>query len=672
MSSPKKLVSIALCGAAFIALSGCGSGEEGESASTAGQATQSQPVAAATITPISAPGKISEAGSSEPEPRLSAGSDAPPRTIAPADVEFEVPGQPEAPVPVRDLDDVPALTLSDPSSAPRFAQDDPKQKQDDPKEDETGAGQDPVGERPGAVRPKNPRGEGPDLGRRAPRPVRPDPVPVGATIMVADPPSLELGQIPTNDSKSGIITITNNGDEMRTLKKCKTSCGCTTANCPPGKKIHPGDSVEVEIKLSGGSTPHKMNKTVTVMFQEQAPLQVQVKGESISFVNAEPKELCQENQPDGRIVLRAADDQQFTIKSMYPPLLDSFSETPGVTQEVNIDWERWCELGGNRKLLFNIDHPKTTRVYAQVCMDDVRECRKQRKPESDRKPRPRQAPAAPKMNLERLLKEGNTAEIIKLIDDGGIGVDALDPKTGQSPLAKAAEYGAIEVMEALLDASADLSLPDRTGKTPIMWAGHSNSAEAIKVLVDAGADVNARDTIGSTALSWAAFQGGGESIKALIDAGAEVDAVTQVTGWTPLIWAAGFGQPDSIQVLIDAGANVEAAGGLQGRTPLMHAVRTGRIESVKLLLKAGASLESKDSQDKTALLVAASDSGAPVEMLQMLIDSGADLAARDVQGASALDLARKRTDVRSAAVISLLEAKFGVTPAEAEEAGAGG
>ena len=40
----------------------------------------------------------------------------------------------------------------------------------------------------------------------------------------------------------------------------------------------------------------------------------------------------------------------------------------------------------------------------------------------------------------------------------------------------------------------------------------------------------------------------------------------------------------------------------------------------------------------------------------MIIDAGADLTARTANGQTVLDLARKRTDLRSADVIKLLEA----------------
>ena len=675
MNSFRRLIPAVLCVTALVALPGCGGGEgNGSEPASGGPATGEQQPASlpAESTPpkdASTPDSDSSAAS-EPEHQLAAASPAmtaaslsptaPPEpdkteaegaeTTAPASARQTPAGESGEPAPP-----VSRMTVTAPDDDDdKGSSSKPEQPQKKPSSASALTGNRPI-QQPGKEgEPKGPEIRRQEQGAKVKRGIDP----AGEIFVVAEPERLDLGEIPTGDAKAGVIRLVNKGTEPRTLLNCKTSCGCTTANCQKGKQIQPGESIEVEVKLRVGPMPRKLTKNVTFMISEQPPIQVSVAGQGIAFVEVEPKELCSDASPDGRLVLRAADGSPFAIKSMYPPLIEEFSGERGIEQEVFIPWDRWEELGGQRKLLFHIDHSKSQRVYGQVCMADVRRVRdKIRKERGEQVARRPPAPPTAKTDIEQLLKSGKHEEAIKLIDDGEIIVGSVD-KTGRTPLSKAAELGAADVIEALLDASADMEAADSNGKTPLMWAGQSGSSEAVKALLEAGADIAKRDGIGSTALSWSAGFGSAATVQTLLKAGAEVDVVTRVTGWTPLAWAAAFGEPESVKALIDAGANLEAAGILQGTTPLMHAVRTGGIENTKLLLAAGASLEARDMQGKTALLVAASNSGADAEIINLLVDAGADLSLRDSAGHSVLDLARKRTDIRSAVVIEVLESYF--------------
>jgi ankyrin repeat protein len=478
------------------------------------------------------------------------------------------------------------------------------------------------------------------------------------TSVKAEPMKLDLGEIPTNDSATGIVTLTNTGTEPRTLIRCKTNCGCTAANCPKGKTLEPGESVEIEIRLSGGSTPRKLNKRVTFFLQDHAPINVNIEAQAVSFVVIEPELLNPDTNPEGKVTLKAVDGEPFVIRTMYPPLVDEFSTERKAEQVVYLDWDKWAEANRQRRFIFTIDHPKTKRVYARIDPKVARQTppRPPIKPGEDN--RRAQRPVNP--NLEAMLRNGQSKEIVKMIEVGTIEPNEAD-RTGKTPLLKAAHHGDVQVIEALLDASADISATDRSGKTALMWAAQSKNVEAVRALMDAGADLKKHDNIGSTALTWAAGFGDAATVKELIASGADIEVNSGPTGFTPLIWASGFGDPAAVRVLIDAGANLEVHDALQGFTPLMHAVRTGKIENVRLLIEAGADLEARNHKGQTVLLVAADNSGATEEVAQLLIEAGADVTAVDDAEFSALDLARKRTDPRGGAVVALLEKVMGRT-----------
>lgn len=490
-----------------------------------------------------------------------------------------------------------------------------------------------------------------------------DPVDLTAATITVEPASIELGDIPTNDAKTGVVTITNTGEEPQTLIRCQTSCGCTTTNCPTGQVIAAGESVEVDVKMTSGPRPRSLHKVVTFLFSDHKPVQVPVKANAVAFVNVEPARISPEQIPDGKITLTSTDKTPFTIKNMHPALVTEFSEEAAVSHTVEIPWDLWEELGQSRRLVFNVDHPKTGQVIANVIV------RKVSKPQPTANQNADSDLASG--DFSALFDAGRGSEVVSKVQSGELDVNARTAK-GQTPLMVAAFKGDYAATEALLDASADIAATDNLGCTALMFAARSKNSDCVRALLDAGADISMRDRIGNTALSWAAAFGTATSVQMLIDEGADVGVVGKITGFTPAIWAAGFGEAESLQAIIDAGADLEARDLVQGNTPLMHAVQTGSVENVRILIDEGVDLEAVNNQGRTALLVGASVTGADAPTMKQLIDAGANLAAKDYQGKNALDLARTRADVRSQAVIALLEqhmsesAKDGDAPADEE------
>jgi ankyrin repeat protein len=65
------------------------------------------------------------------------------------------------------------------------------------------------------------------------------------------------------------------------------------------------------------------------------------------------------------------------------------------------------------------------------------------------------------------------------------------------------DTGNKEVLTALIEAKANVNLPDPDGKTALHWAADKDRKDLIELLVKAGADVNVRTKIGATPLDYA-------------------------------------------------------------------------------------------------------------------------------------------------------------------------
>lgn len=146
--------------------------------------------------------------------------------------------------------------------------------------------------------------------------------------------------------------------------------------------------------------------------------------------------------------------------------------------------------------------------------------------------------------IDQLLKAGANPNIqLKLMppfrslrDDRG--ADNM-LTTGATPLLRAAKAGDVEAVRLLLAHGARVDVPNVAGISPLMAAAGNASSkidtrgryktpaqaiETIDLLVKAGADVNQRDAGGQTALFGAAMWGWNDVIHRLLAHGAQVDA----------------------------------------------------------------------------------------------------------------------------------------------------
>lgn len=146
--------------------------------------------------------------------------------------------------------------------------------------------------------------------------------------------------------------------------------------------------------------------------------------------------------------------------------------------------------------------------------------------------------------------------------------------------------GDVAALKQALTNGIDIETRDNDGNTAIMLAAHSGNLQMVNALIDAGADVNARDDLGWAPLIKAVYnaemkRGFADVVQALLDARANIEAPIGY-GVRPLMLAAGYGETAVVEVLLKAGADVLARneGGL---TALMMVKQKHYVDVINIL-----------------------------------------------------------------------------------------
>jgi ankyrin repeat protein len=244
--------------------------------------------------------------------------------------------------------------------------------------------------------------------------------------------------------------------------------------------------------------------------------------------------------------------------------------------------------------------------------------------------------------------------------------------SGSTVLMHSAASGSLHIMEALLDAGADVNAKNARQATALHWsvadpakvklllsrgaavdaktaggqtplftaATLPDGAAVVKLLLDAGADVHVRTVTGATALFPAAATSAAAT-SLLLDKGADPNAAT-LSGVRPILQTR---DADVVALLVARGADIRARSKV-GDTALMDAAARGDLAAARLLIARGSDVNAVDHRGYTPLLLAAQYDRDAVELVGLLLAQGADVSAR-AEGETALSLAARRgeTDV---------------------------
>ena len=220
---------------------------------------------------------------------------------------------------------------------------------------------------------------------------------------------------------------------------------------------------------------------------------------------------------------------------------------------------------------------------------------------------------------------------------------------GSVPLAWASELQDGSAVRMLVDAGANPN-GGTNAFSPLLVACLNPNAEVLDALLDAGAQIDARSRDGVPVLSICAGRAPTSVVERMLDAGAAVDG-TDASGQTALMWAAAHDRPDTFDLLLARGASISATTAT-GFTPLFFAIKSGDGGMAQRALAAGADLSHRSADGTSALQLALYQGNTE---FARTIAPRFDLAEVDVNGHTPLHAAVLTGDARL--VGALLEAE---------------
>ncbi|CAN0033270.1 unnamed protein product, partial [Scytosiphon promiscuus] len=206
-------------------------------------------------------------------------------------------------------------------------------------------------------------------------------------------------------------------------------------------------------------------------------------------------------------------------------------------------------------------------------------------------------------------REGHVGIVRLLLDAGASAGRRLSTtSTGNTALLQAVKHHQVGAFDALVQAGADLEIPDIDGSTALHAAAESPHNDAIlRRLLELGANVDRENRKGLTPLYLAVELGDNVMTDMIVSAGGDVNrALLSVSAGGDVTWSAFFSRRRSTsdggamtRTLLEYGADVNTTRDGDGNTPLHLASQKGLIEIVQVLLEAGGDETALNGEGKT-------------------------------------------------------------------------
>uniref|UniRef100_A0A8C4F0H4 Euchromatic histone-lysine N-methyltransferase 2 n=1 Tax=Dicentrarchus labrax TaxID=13489 RepID=A0A8C4F0H4_DICLA len=166
--------------------------------------------------------------------------------------------------------------------------------------------------------------------------------------------------------------------------------------------------------------------------------------------------------------------------------------------------------------------------------------------------------------LEAIIN--NHIEVAHYLVQNGACVYHVE-EDGYTGLHHAAKLGNLETVNMLLETGqVDVNAQDSGGWTPIIWAAEHKHVDVIKALLNRGADVTINDKELNVCLHWAAYAGNVDIAELVLNSGCSLTSVN-MHGDTPLHIAAREGYLECVTLFLSRGADIDIMN-REGDTPL--------------------------------------------------------------------------------------------------------
>lgn len=216
---------------------------------------------------------------------------------------------------------------------------------------------------------------------------------------------------------------------------------------------------------------------------------------------------------------------------------------------------------------------------------------------------------------------------------------------GHTALQAASQNGHLEVIQVLLQQTADVEIEDKDGDRAVHHAAFGDEPGVVELLHKAGADLNARNKRRQTALHIAINKGHINVVRTLLELNCHT-SLQDSEGDTPLHDAISKEQDEMLALLLDFGADIFLTNN-NGFNALHHAALKGNPSAMKILLAKTNRpwiVEEKKDDGYTALHLAALNNH--IEIADLLVHMGkANMDKQNVNLQTALHLAVERQHV---------------------------
>ena len=160
-------------------------------------------------------------------------------------------------------------------------------------------------------------------------------------------------------------------------------------------------------------------------------------------------------------------------------------------------------------------------------------------------------------------------DCVELLLNRGANANALDVNNS-SPLHKACEANAVNIVVALLDHGADIEQKAKNGLNALLISSqYLNHIKIARILLKRGANAKVSDSNGKTALHFCAVNDDEITLERLLRRKADIDAKDSL-GRAPIHYAAACNSLCAVEMLINFNANVDLKDN-NGQVPLMLA-----------------------------------------------------------------------------------------------------